>query len=97
MNLTHTLEVIVGKDINLTVPWFLMASYLYYKEDISLFADYEFDILCRYMLEHYDKIDHYHKDLVTKEGLRAGTGFDIQYPLIVKGAALQYAKERGLL
>lgn len=36
---------------------------------------------------NYGKIEHHHKHLVTKEGLKAGSGYylkDTDYPLIVK-------------
>ena len=34
-------------------------------------------------------MDHPHKYLVTEDNLKAGTGFDIKYPSIVKGASHQ--------
>jgi hypothetical protein len=77
-----------------------MSSYLYYIEDTSMFADHEYDRLCKFFYDNFDVVVHRHKYLVDKENLRAGTGFTIkreEYPQMVIGAALQYVKERGLV
>lgn len=69
---------------------YLMASYLYYVENRSILSDTEFDQLCKELLDAWDQIDHRHKHLTTKEDLEAGTGYAIQYPSIVIGAARQW-------
>lgn len=66
---------------------YLMSSYLYYKENCHVLSDEQFDQLCRELLDNWDSITHRHKDLITKEDLEAGTGYAIQYPSIVIGAA----------
>lgn len=66
---------------------YLMASYLYYVENRSILSDTEFDQLCMDLLAGWDQLDHRHKHLTTKEDLEAGTGYAIQYPSIVIGAA----------
>ncbi len=38
-----------------------MCAYAYYVEDDPLISDTEFDELGKYILEHYDAIDHPHK------------------------------------
>ena len=64
---------------------YLMCSYAYYVEDKPLISDYEFDMLSKYIMQNYDKIDHFHKHLVTKGDLEAGTYLG-KYPERVKGA-----------
>jgi len=88
------------KSENLLVPWYLMASYLYYLKDISLLQDHEYDLVCKEIFERWDKIDHQHKELISKEDLKAGTGFSLReedYPSITKNAALHEASQRGLI
>lgn len=86
-------------DINLTVPWYLMTSYLYYIEDVALLHDHQYDLLCEFMHKNWKHIKHRHKNCVLQASLVAGTGFYLKkgdYPMIVVNAALQLAYERGL-
>lgn len=78
---------------------YLMCAYAYYVEDDPLTTDSEFDELGRWLLEHYDEVEHPHKHLVTKEDLTAGTYLG-KYPSIIQGAVKSYRemhnKERTL-
>ena len=89
-----TIPTIRDLDKNLLVPYYLMNSYLYYKEDKSVLLDSEFDLLCKRLDAEWDSIDHYHKDLIDRDDLSAGTGFGISnYPDRVKyGARAFYQK-----
>ena len=78
---------------NMLIPYYLMFSYLYYKKDISLIDDTEFDLLCKNLLEKYDSLKHMHKHLVNKESLTAGTGYDIKYTNMIKSSAMRLNKE----
>ena len=72
----------------------MMASYLYYKLDISLLSDTEYDQLAYILLRDYDLFEHQHKYLVTKDMLKAGTAYSIyKYPLMVMGACETYLKD----
>ena len=71
---------------------YLMCAYAYYVEDDPLISDTEFDELGKYILEHYDAIDHPHKKYVTKSNLEAGTYLG-KYPSMVKGAVKSYRDE----
>jgi len=71
---------------NMMVPWYLMASYAYYEEDNPILSDGLFDGLAKRMLECWDDIDHWHKDLITTEDLEAGTLLARDFPERVKGA-----------
>jgi NAD-dependent DNA ligase len=81
---------IIAQDVNAIVPWFLMASFLYYIEDESLLTDAYYDELSQQMLERWDEITHRHKQLISADDLLCGSGFAIredEYPSITKYAA----------
>lgn len=81
---------------NMTVPYLLMASYLYYiKDEAPPLADHEFDWLCSYAYQNWGRIKHPHKSLIRKSWLESGSLFKLQdrdYPLMVKGAAFSWLK-----
>ena len=81
---------------NMLVPYYLMYSYAYYKENESLVDDTEYDQICRELIEKWDTITHWHKPLLDLESLKAGTGYDIKYPNRVVGAAIALIKESQL-
>ena len=72
---------------NMLVPYYLMYSYAYYKENESLISDTEYDDICKKIIEKWDNITHWHKSLLTLDALKAGTGYDIEYPNRVISAA----------
>ena len=72
---------------NMLVPYYLMYSYAYYKENESLISDTEYDNICKQIIEKWDNITHLHKSLLTLDALKAGTGYDIEYPNRVISAA----------
>lgn len=85
MNLdTKCLEV-TGKNLNMLVPWYLIAAYAYYVEDNPILSDGVFDSMAKTMLTNYDTITHRHKRLITKDFLKAGTYLG-KYPALVIGA-----------
>lgn len=91
---------LVNTNPNLSVPWFLLTSYLYYLHDMSLVTDNSFESMTRVMVEHWNNIAHRHKQLVTPDMLRAGTAFNLleeDYPTITKSAAWALAREDRLI
>lgn len=79
---------------NLLYTRYLMSSYLYYNDfPVLPYSDCQFDWICRELLERWDEVDHYHKYLCDEETLRAGTGFNIKFPLIVQNCAIEWANE----
>ena len=76
---------LIDDNINLIVPWYLMAAYAYYNEDNPILSDSIFDRLGKKMLKEYDNITHMHKDFITKDELAAGTYLG-EYPSRVKDA-----------
>jgi len=81
---------------NMLVPYYLMYSYAYYKENESLIEDAEYDQICQDLITNWDNITHWHKPLLDLESLKAGTGYDIKYPNRVVGAAIALIKESQL-
>lgn len=73
------------ENLNMMVPYYLMASYAYYKQDDPIFSDAFFDNMSKTMLERWDDIDHFHKEYINKDDLEAGTYLGV-YPTRVEGA-----------
>ncbi len=79
----HAAELF-AKNINMMVPWYLMASYAYYEQGDPIFTDAFFDEMGKTMKERWDDIDHFHKSIITIDDLTAGT-FLGKYPSRVEG------------
>ena len=75
---------IVDQNLNMSVPWFLMSAYAYYRQDDPILSDVCFDKLSKKMLTQWDEITHQHKECITKDDLSAGT-FLGKYPPRVEG------------
>jgi NAD-dependent DNA ligase len=80
----HAAEIF-AKNINMMVPYYLMASYAYYVEDDPIFTDGFYDNLSKTILAVWDSIEHHHKHILTTDMLEAGS-FIGEYPSIVSGA-----------
>ena len=80
-----------ANNINMMVPWYLMASYAYYVQDDAIFSDGFFDDMGKTMLKCWDDINHFHKEHITIDDLHAGT-FLGKYPSRVEGG-LQSLRE----
>lgn len=68
------------------VPWYLMSSYGYYELDISIISDGLYDDICKRLILDWNEIEHFHKHLIDKGGLEAGTGYYIEYNLRIISA-----------
>jgi hypothetical protein len=77
---------------NMLVPYYLMLSFAYYKQDDPIVSDAFYDKLARKLLKEYDNIEHYHKHLISKGDLEAGS-FLGEYPSIVEGALNDFRKK----
>ena len=73
-----------ANNINMMVPWYLMASYAYYEQSDPIFSDQFFDDMGKTMLAVWDDIEHFHKEFITVDDLNAGTYLG-KYPERVKG------------
>lgn len=76
---------IFEENVNKMIPWYLMGSYAYYKQDNPIFSDSFYDEMAKTILERWDEIEHYHKQLIDKDDLLAGSYLG-EYPSIVEGA-----------
>lgn len=76
---------LIDSNINLMIPWYLMAAYAYYKEDDPIISDLMFDNLAKKIYNNWEDIEHTHKYLIKKDDLLAGTYLG-EYPSIVSGA-----------
>lgn len=73
------------------VPWYLMASFLYYCRDEIVISDALYDEICGALDREWDEIDHPHKKLVRRSILSAGTGNHLRenrYPIRTRSAAM---------
>ena len=76
----------------LLVAYYLMASYAYYEQDDPIFSDAYYDELAKTLLLKYDSIEHFHKHLISKDDLKAGSYLGT-YPERVK-AGLHYLRQK---
>jgi hypothetical protein len=76
---------IFSKNINMMVPWYLMAAYAYYEQDNPILSDSFFDDLAKTLLVVWNDVEHHHKHYITVDMLNAGTYIG-KYPGIVEGA-----------
>jgi hypothetical protein len=81
----------ITKNPNMLVPYYLMLSYAYYEQDDPIASDGFYDKLARKLLKEYDNIEHYHKHIISKGDLEAGS-FLGEYPGIVEGALNDFKK-----
>ena len=91
MILDKNVTSIISSNLNMSVPYYLMASYAYYKEDNPILTDDFFDRLAKKILNNWDNIEHYHKHLLDKDSLEAGSYLG-KYPSIVEGALTSMRK-----
>ena len=78
-------QELFDKNINMMVPWYMLASYAYYVENNPILSDSFFDEMAKIMLDKWDEIEHYHKHHITKEDLEAGTYLG-EYPSRIPGS-----------
>ena len=86
---------LIADNPRLMVPWYLMASYLYYEHNTSILSDPWFDHLCARLLEWRPLLAHQHLHLVEPEALEVGTGFQLDFdnfPRLITDAARHLAK-----
>ena len=82
----------IKENKNMMVPFYLMASFAYYEKDDPIFSDGFYDKLAKDILNEWDAITHYHKYILSKDALAAGS-FLGEYPAIIEGALLSLKNE----
>ena len=75
------------------VPYYLMHSYLYYVMNEPIISDMEYDELCKELKDKWDSVEHYHKHLIDKQSLGAGTGYQLEYNKRIKLGAIALLNE----
>ena len=70
----HAAELF-AKNINMMVPYYLMASYAYYKQDDPIFSDGFFDSMGKTMLACWDDIEHNQQLFLASKSQRLNTLF----------------------
>ena len=78
---------------NRLVPYYLMSCWLYYENDKNVLRDEDFDLLCKRINDEWDNITHVHKFLIDRQMLVAGSGYNIPYTNMIKGAAQDWYNE----
>ncbi len=81
-------------NLNMLVPWYIMAAYAYYVEDNPLLTDGSFDRLATRLLENFDKVEHQHKEFIDKDALHAGSYLG-EYPTRIEDVVKQMRREYG--
>lgn len=94
MEIDEYAAVMFEKNINMMVPYYLMAAYAYYVESDPIFTDSFFDNMAKTMLHCWDDIDHFHKHLISVDDLNAGTYLG-EYPDRVKGGLKDLREKMG--
>lgn len=84
---------VFAENKNMMVPYYLIASYGYYEDNFSIISDHLFDSMAKTMLDEWDSIEHFHKSLITKNDLEAGTYLG-KYPNRVIGGYHSLLKEQ---
>jgi len=75
----------------LLIPHYLIHSYLYYRLDVNLLEDSEYDQLARRIFNEWDNLTHRHKFLIHKDALLSGGSY-ITFPSVVAGTAKMFAE-----
>ena len=72
---------------NRLVSYYCMSSYLYYDKEKNVLTDADYDSLCKRILKEWSNIDHQHKSKLSKEALKAGTGYRMSYTNLIMDSA----------
>lgn len=84
---------IIHWNVNMSIPWFLMAAYGYYEVDDNILSDAAYDALAKFIVKEWNHIEHRHKHLIDVESLKKTSSiFDVVYPGMVKGAYKELKK-----
>ena len=77
-----------ARELRLLFIRYLYASYWYYEalED-GIWSDNVYDRVAKILYNNFDRFEHQHKHIVDKRTLKAGSGYDIVFPPIVKHSA----------
>lgn len=89
-------RAVEAKTVSGLVPWYLMASVMYYHMDAPILSDARYDEIARTLDERWDEVEHEHKKLIDRDSLKTGSLFALKledYPLRTRAAAVAVAKD----
>jgi hypothetical protein len=88
-------NLVKEKGLSAYVPWYFMASYMYYKKDTPILSDGFFDNMCKEMHKNFSKLEHRHLHLIHIDDLSAGTCLidEADYPSVAISAAQRVLEE----
>lgn len=75
------------------LSWWLVHAFLYYRMNNPIISDKDFDTLTNWLKMSWQHITHQHKHLVTMEDLNAGSGYAVNFPLMVEHSAYHVLRE----
>lgn len=82
-------KAILRVNINMAVPWYLMAGYAYEIEDDPIISDSAWDWLCQTIQDNWQTIQHPHKHYIDFDTLSTATASGIKEenlpPMVIYG------------
>ena len=78
------------------VSLYLVTSFLYYRCDMSVIQDFQYDEICQRLYNEFDDISHPYKDLLDKDELSSGSGYSIKYPKEAKSIIKAVLKSKNI-
>jgi NAD-dependent DNA ligase len=61
-----------------------------------IISDIEYDELCKELKDKWNSIEHYHKHLIDKQSLGAGTGYQLEYNKRIEHGALALLNKNNI-
>ena len=93
--MNHDAECVeaIQRHVNLTIPWILMAAFLYYHRDVNILSDETYDAICAAAKVNREGINHPHKAVLPASWWGSSTGSlcdlrERDYPIRTRSAAL---------
>jgi hypothetical protein len=92
--LDEELDRQIDENPNQAIKWLLMASWLYYINDISILSDSRYDLLTTQVYNWWNDLTHMHKNVIHRDSLICGSLYylkDEDYPSMIVSLACDYA------
>lgn len=74
---------------------YLIQSWLYYEKDVSVVSDNMYDTNCYILHRDYSKLPEWFRERVSRDSLRAGTGFNVKLTKEEQEEALEIFEKHG--
>lgn len=84
---------LIASNLNMLIPWYLMACFAYYEEDNPIISDWVFDRMAKSLDNNWDTVQHRHKEYLTRSDVAAQTYLNPKgYPLMTKASVWSLRK-----